>query len=233
MEEHEALQGIRRRSAASLLQEAAHTNALEDEAWEQVRQALRARSCGVLPSLLPPSSEAFLVVFPLDRSEFGPILEAARQVMETGTQQTAQELAQAARSVGALTTVPRLRHYRAGPPGASPRSRLDHRVGVEGGGFLAMPAVEALDALELGGRAPRPRDGVFPLPQGAAPGSWVVVRHGVHSAPGLVLTGVQAAYDDRAGGGAEQLMSYLRTAAAALRPAPARIEWGTDTPRSW
>jgi hypothetical protein len=95
-------------------------------------------------------------------------------------------------------------------------------VGVEGDGYLAMPAAEALGALEWGGRAPRPRDGVFPLPPYAAPGSWVVVRRGVRSAAGIVLTGVQAAYSDREGTGAEQLISYLGTAAAALRLASSR-----------
>ncbi|MGW0335497.1 hypothetical protein ACWD0J_27105 [Streptomyces sp. NPDC003011] len=224
VEEDEALQGMRRWSVASLLRDAAHTDVLEERTWEQVRQELRDRSCGVLPGLLPPSCEAFVVVFPLDRGEFGRMLEAARQTAETGTQQAAEELAQAARSLGALTSVPSQRLYRGVPPlpGASPRARLDHRVGMEGDGYLAMPAAEALGALELGGRAPRPRDGVFPLPPYASPGSWVVVRRGVLSAPGIVLTGVQAAYSHREGIGAEQLISYLGTAAAALHPEPSR-----------
>ncbi|MGW3308354.1 hypothetical protein ACWDG9_17410 [Streptomyces sp. NPDC001073] len=224
VEAEEALRDIRRQSVVSLLREAAHTDVLAEAAWDRVRQELRDRSFGVLPGVLPPSRDAFVVAFPLARGEFGRILEAARQVAETGTRQAAEELAQAARSLGALTTVPRQRLYRGAPPppDASPRARLDHRVGAEGDGYLAMPAAEALGALELGGRAPRPRDGVFPLPPYAASGSWVVVRRGVHSAPGIVLTGVQAAYSHREGIGAEQLLSYLGTAAAALRLTPSR-----------
>lgn len=222
MEAEEALRDIQRRSVVSLLRDAAHTDVLDEAAWNQVRQDLRDRCFGVLPGVLPPSRDAFVVVFPLARGEFGRILEAARQAAETGTQQAAEELAQAARSLGALTTVPRQRLYRGAPPSpdASPRARLDHRVGVEGDGYLAMPAAEALSELELRGREPRPRDGVFPLPSYAASGFWVVVRRGVHSAPGIVLTGVQAAYSHRERFGAEQLISYLGTAAAALRLTP-------------
>jgi hypothetical protein len=224
VEAEEALRDIRRRSVVSLLREGACTDVLAEAAWDRVRQDLWDRSFGVLPGILPPSRDAFVVVFPLARGEFGRILEAARQVAETGTRQAAEELAQAARSLGALTTVPRQRLYRDAPPppDASPRTRLDHRVGAEGDGYLAMPAAKALSALELGGREPRPRDGVFPLPPYAASGSWVVVRRGVHSAPGIVLTGVQAAYSHREGIGAEQLISYLGTAAAALRLTPSR-----------
>jgi hypothetical protein len=224
VEEHETLEGVRRCSVASLLRDAARTDVLEEATWERVRQELRGRCCGVLPGLLPASREAFVVVFPLDRGDFSRILEAARRTAETGAQRAAEELAQAARSLGALTSVPSQRLYRGAPPlpEASPRARLDHRVGVEGDGYLAMPAADALGALELGGRAPRPRDGVFPLPPYATPGSWVVVRRGVLSAPGIVLTGVQAAYSHQEGIGAEQLISYLGTAAAALRPEQSR-----------
>jgi hypothetical protein len=229
VEELDAVQGIQLRSVASLLRDVAGTNVLGEVTWDRVRQGLREESRAVLPGLFPLSSETVVMVFKLTDGEFGRLLEAARETVETGTQQAAEGLAEAARSLSALTSAPRQRHYRASAPptDSSPRARLDHRVGMEGDGYLAMPATEALGALELDGRAPRPRDGVFPLPPYAVPGAWVVVRRGVHSAPGIVLTGIQAAYDHREGIGVEHLMSGLRTAAAALRPGPARIEWGT------
>lgn len=125
MEEQAALQDIRRRSVASLLRDAAHTDVLKEEARNRVRQDPRDRSLGVLPGLLPPSGKAVVVVFPDGGGEFGQILEAARQTVKTGTRQAAEELAQAARSLGALTTVPRQRLYRGAPPPPGPRPARD------------------------------------------------------------------------------------------------------------
>lgn len=225
MDTGEWLCGIEVRPVAALLRDMAHSDTLDEFSWARVREELRQRSCGVLPRFLPPVATASVLVHPLDDGAVSRVLWAAAELAEEGGEQAAQGLAVACRSLASLTTAPPLRHYRASAPvpGASPRALLDHRVGTEGNGYLAMPATEALNALELGDRSPRPRDGIFPLPPYDA-AAWVLVRHGAHSAVGILLAGIQDAYSHPQVG-AEGLMSCLRTAAAACRPGPVGLEW--------
>ncbi|WP_328296425.1 hypothetical protein OG389_00485 [Streptomyces sp. NBC_00435] len=158
-------------------------------------------------------------------SIFGPLLDACRVFAENGGQERAERVAQEARTLKLLTTVPRLRHYReaAPPPGSSAAEVFAHeRIGVIGNGFLAVTLAELTAAEQQ-----RRRRGIFSSTVSAAagPDAFVVVWDHF-TAPGFVLSGAHHAYTDP-----EHCTTrhhrQLHTAAGALNPSPSPrdTEW--------
>ncbi|MFF1680756.1 hypothetical protein ACFVYG_32550 [Streptomyces sp. NPDC058256] len=221
----EALRGIAVRPAGEL----ADPRLAAPGGWRRVCEELHGQGLGVLPRTDPAGPHEPVLVFPLGGA-IGSLLQAGAVLLETGGRPAAEELADACRSLAALTSIPsqRLQRAHAVAAGPSARARLDRQVAERGNGYLPMPAAEAVDALKSGGRQRqlRSRDGVFPLPRpGRAEGGWVVVRHSGIGAVGLLLTGVEEFYNGRDAVSSEMLRQALATAAAALQPGPAALEW--------
>ncbi|WP_129291830.1 hypothetical protein [Streptomyces lydicus] len=226
----DAVRGIEVRSAADLLRDVADSCNLDVASWNRVREGLRGQDLGVMPHQGPTRAEEPVVLFPAG-GVIGRVLAGAAVLCETGGQAAAEELAEACRSLAALTSIPsqRLLGACAVPVGASPRDQLDQHVAEHGGGYLAMPAASAVRALGRQGRSLRTRDGVFPLPRTSdGEQRWVVVRHSALSAVGVLLTGIEQACTDRTATGVEWLMDAVRTVAAAFEPGPYDVEWPTQ-----
>jgi len=225
----EALRGIVIRPAGDL----ANPEAPALDGWQLVREELHGQGLGVLPQTDPVGPHDPVLVFPLG-SVLGRLLNAASVLLETGARPAAEELADACRTLAALTSIPSQRLQRAHKVAAdaAARARLDQQVAERGNGYLPMPAAEATAALETGGRQLRTRDGVFPLPQpGQAQDAWVVMRHSGITAVGLLLTGIEEFRSGRDAVSSESLRRALSSAAAALQPGPAHLEWPRSNDR--
>ncbi|MFE2850236.1 hypothetical protein ACFXJO_03785 [Streptomyces lavendulae] len=196
----------------------AGTRAVSEAAWEEALCALEREGRSCLPRLLPASSQSLVVTWSAS-GVFGPLLEACRAFAETGGQQSAELVAQEARTLKSLTSVPHMRHYRqpAPPLGSSPADLFSHeRIGMVGNGFLAVPLAELVTAT---GQS-RER-GVFSSTV-PGPAEYVVLWDHL-SAPGLILGGVHLAYADPEYG-TTLLHQQLHTAAHALTPGPPDAE---------
>lgn len=196
------------------------TGEVSEPAWEAALCALGEAGRSCLPHLLPASSRSLVVTWSTD-SVFGPLLDACRDFAENGGQEAAEHVAQEARALKMLTTVPHLRHYRQSPPplGSSRADVFSHeRICVSGNGFLAVSSAELTAAT-----GEQRKRGILSSTMSGGPAAYVVVWDHL-SAPGLVLGGVRLAYTDTEYG-ITQLHRQLHTAAGALTPGPRHMEW--------
>ncbi|MET8816519.1 hypothetical protein ABZW47_31540 [Streptomyces sp. NPDC004549] len=209
----EALADIRVEPVEHLLRlghaEGNHSHA----SWTRVLERLEANGRSVVPRAFESRPGREVLTYP-SQGTFGFLLGAAAHFLESGSQEDAERTAHEARTVKALTVAPALRHSRekTAPRGGTERELLDHRINVGGNGFLALPVAELGVAM---GSGPRGR-GRLPAALPSDPGAFVVVWNRI-SAPGLVLSGINAAHTD-ADHGAALLQSHLATAAQALVP---------------
>lgn len=182
-------------------------------AWTHVLERLEAIGRSVVPRGFASRPGREVLTYP-SQSTFGFLLDAAARFLESGGQEDAERTAHEARTVKALTVAPALRHYRekTAPTGGTEKELLDHRVSVEGNGFLALSVAELTAAI---GPASKVR-GLMPAALPSDPKAFVVLWNRI-SAPGLVLSGMNAAHTD-AEHGAALLQSHLATAAQALVP---------------
>ncbi|MEU9415947.1 hypothetical protein [Streptomyces sp. NPDC048272] len=198
----------------------AGTAEVSEPAWEAALCALDAAGRSCLPHLLPLNSRSLVVTWPTG-SVFGPLLNACREFAENGGQETAEHVAQEARALKLLTSVPHARHYRqpAPRPGSSPADVFSHeRIGLIGNGFLAVSSGELTAAT-----GEQRKRGILSSALSTSSAGYVVVWDHL-SAPGLVLGGVRFAYSDNEYG-TTLLHQQLHTAAGALTPAPRDMEW--------
>ncbi|MFD5079561.1 hypothetical protein [Streptomyces sp. NPDC058371] len=160
-----------------------------------------------------------VLTYPL-QGTFGFLLEAAAKFLESGSREDAERTAHEARTVKALTAAPTLRHQQeASPTGGTGKELLEHRVTAEGNGFLALSVAELTAAIG----PHRKVRGVLPAVPPPEPTAFVVLWNRI-SAPGLVLSGMNAARTE-AEHGAALLHSHLATAAQALVPGEPSREW--------
>ncbi|WP_331732191.1 hypothetical protein OG613_47595 (plasmid) [Streptomyces sp. NBC_00015] len=214
----EALAGIRVEPAGNLL---VHPEtALTHTAWTHVIERLEDAGRSVVPRSMPSRPTREVLTYPR-QGTFGFVLEAAARLLETGSQEDAERTAHEARTLKALTVAPALRHHRgeAAPAGATGEELLAHRVTAEGNGFLALSVAELTAAVGPHRKA----RGVLPAEPPSDPAAYVVLWNMI-SAPGLVLSGMNAANTDDEHGAA-LLFSHLATAAQALVPGEPFREW--------
>lgn len=214
----EALAGIRVEPAGHLL---GHSEpGLTHASWTRVRERLEAVGRSVVPRRMPSRLASEVLTYPL-QGTFGFLLEAAARFLESVSQEDAERTAHEARTIKALTVAPALRHHRGEevPAGATGEELLDYRVTAEGNGFLALSVAEFTAAV---GPHHRLR-GVLPAVPPSDPAAFVVLWNRI-SAPGLVLSGMNAALTDD-DHGAALLRSHLATAAQALVPGEPYREW--------
>ncbi|WP_435058024.1 hypothetical protein [Streptomyces sp. bgisy060] len=213
---NEALADIRVEPAGNLLGRPA--TGMTPAPWPDVLEQLEATGRSVIPRSIPTQPTREVLTFPL-QGTFGFLLDAAARFLQSGSLEDAERTAHEARTVKALTVAPPLRHHRpeAPPSGATTAELLDHRVTVEGNGFLAMSAAELTAALGPG----RKVRGLMPATPPSDPTAYVVMWK--ISAPGIILAGLNEAHTDGEHGAA-LLQSHLATAAQALAPGEARHE---------
>ncbi|MFI5864729.1 hypothetical protein [Streptomyces sp. NPDC051546] len=211
---NEALADIRVEPAGNLLGH--RERALPSASWHRVLDQLEATGRSVVPRTNPVEPTREVLTYRL-QGTFGFLLDAAARFLDSGAQEAAERTAHEARTVKALTVAPTLRHHRGStpPPTGTGQERLDHRITVEGNGFLALSVAELTEAIGPGRKA----RGLLPAMPPADPTAFVVMWNRI-SAPGLILTGLNAAHTDGKHGAA-LLHSHLSTAAKALAPGEA------------
>ncbi|MGW6203694.1 hypothetical protein ACWF9B_08615 [Streptomyces sp. NPDC055089] len=213
---NEALAGIRVEPVSHILGE----SGLSHTSWTRAREQLEATGRSIVPRGVPTQPPRDALTYRL-HSTFGFLLDAAARFLDSGDKDDAERTAQEARTIKALTVVPALRHVRgeAPPAGATREELLDHRVTVEGNGFLALSIAELTAAI---GPVHKTR-GQLPAVPPMDPAAFVILWNRI-TAPGLILTGMNAAHTD-AEHGANLLLSHLATAAQALVPGEPHHEW--------
>ncbi|MDF3303295.1 hypothetical protein [Streptomyces tropicalis] len=214
---NEALADIRVEPAGNLLGRPA--TGMTPAPWPDALEQLEATGRSVIPRSIPTQPTREVLTFPL-QGTFGFLLDAAARFLQSGSLEDAERTAHEARTVKALTVAPPLRHHRpeAPPSGATTAELLDHRITVEGNGFLAMSAAELTAALSPG----RKVRGLMPATPPSDPTAYVVMWNRI-SAPGIILAGLNEAHTDGEHGAA-LLQSHLATAAQALAPGETRHE---------
>ncbi|MFJ5952592.1 hypothetical protein [Streptomyces noursei] len=212
---NEALADIRVEPAGNL--QGRPATGLTHAAWPGVLEQLEATGRSVVPRSTPAQPTREVLTFGL-QGTFGFLLDAAASFLESGAKKDAERTAHEARTIKALTVAPALRHHRqeAPPAGGSREELLDHRVAVEGNGFLALSVAELTAALGPGRKA----RGLMPAMPPSDPTAYVVLWNRI-SAPGLVLAGLNLAHTDGEHGAA-LLLSHLVSAAKALEPGEAQ-----------
>ncbi|MER5615475.1 hypothetical protein [Streptomyces sp. NPDC002215] len=208
---NEALADIRVEPAGHLL--GRPEPSLTHASWIQALEQLEATGRSVVPRSIPSQPAREVLTYRL-QSTFGFLLDAAARFLESGNKKDAERTAHEARTIKALTVAPALRHHReeAPPTGSTGEELLDHRVTAEGNGFLALSVAELTAAI---GPVRKARGQLPAVPPGD-PAAFVVLWNRI-SAPGLILTGMNAILTDGELGAA-LLQSYLATAAQALIP---------------
>ncbi|MEU1076497.1 MULTISPECIES: hypothetical protein [unclassified Streptomyces] len=214
---NEALADIRVEPAGNILGRPATGTA--PAPWPDVLEQLEATGRSVVPRSVPKQPTREVLTFRL-QGTFGFLLDAGARFLQSGSREDAERTAHEARTVKALTVAPPLRHHRPEEPpdGATREELLDHRVTVEGNGFLAMSVAELTAALGPG----RKVRGLMPATPPTDPEAYVVMWNRI-SAPGIILAGLNAAHTDDEHGAA-LLQSHLATAAQALAPGQASHE---------
>jgi hypothetical protein len=209
---NEALADIRIEPAGHLLGRRPKP-VLTHSSWTHALAQLEEAGRSVVPRSIPTQPAREVLTYRL-QSTFGFLLDAAARFLESGDQEDAERTAHEARTIKALTVAPALRHHReeARPAEGTRKELLDHRVTAEGNGFLALSVAELTAAVGPGRKA----RGQLPAVPPPDPTAFVVLWNRI-SAPGLVLTGMNAILTD-GGLGATLLQSYLATAARALIP---------------
>lgn len=212
----EALADLRVEPARNLLGE----QGPHGPSWTGVLDRLEEVGRSVVPRTVPAHPAREVLTYRL-QGTFGFLLDAAARFLDSGNQEDAERTAHEARTIRALTVAAGLRHYRRDTPpsGATGKELLDQRVSAEGNGFLALSVAELTTLI---GPVLKAR-GQLPAMLPADPGAFVVLWNRI-SAPGLILTGMNAAHADEEHGAA-LLHSYLASAAQALTPGEPYREW--------
>jgi hypothetical protein len=209
----EALAGVRLQRVGQWLNGPASVHAQQ---WALVLQELRGAGSGVVPQGVPRAADVLVMTYPLD-GVFGPLLEAVGRFLVTGGQAAAEDVADQARVLKALTVAPALRHFREAAPAsdAPPEALLSYRIGSQGNGFLALSVAE----LAAAGGTVRTR-GLVPCPQPADPAAFVVLWDRL-SAPGHVLAAAGRAHS---GEEPDMLLLHQTLAVAATALVPGDLD---------